>query len=151
MSVLRPDSLKRRCAVLAAAFWWGCLGSIGGLVVPVLFRHLPTAALAGNTAAQLFSALTWVALACGSALVLLLTWGAHDAWAGARRRHVLALVLIGLLAALCIEWVAAPHILAREQLRFWHTLASGLFLLQWLSTGAALWWLVPGGGVKTPS
>lgn len=149
MSAEGRFSLKLRCAVLAAALWWGGLSAVGGMAVPLLFRHLPTPAMAGNMAAQLFSALVLLAMACAAALVLLLVGGA-SAW-GSRRTRVLWAVGVGLLAALGIEWGAAPHILARDNLRLWHTLASALFALQWLCAGAALCWLVPGGSVKNPS
>ena len=47
------------------------LTTLGFFVVPMLFQHLPTKALAGNMAARLFAVQTWVSVSCG--LVLLLT------------------------------------------------------------------------------
>ena len=41
-----------RLPVLVAALWWGSLTTIGFLVVPLLFAHLPTPAVAGAMAAQ---------------------------------------------------------------------------------------------------
>ncbi|RYY53612.1 MAG: DUF4149 domain-containing protein, partial [Comamonadaceae bacterium] len=63
------DAWRPRLPVLAAALWWGSLTGIGALAVPMLFAHLPTPAMAGQTAAKLFAAQTWVSLGCG-ALVL---------------------------------------------------------------------------------
>lgn len=48
----------------AAALWWGSLTTIGFLVVPLLFMHLDTPAIAGRMAARLFTAQTWVSVAC---------------------------------------------------------------------------------------
>ena len=43
-----------------AALWWGSLTTLGALVVPLLFVHLPSPALAGGMAAKLFAAQTWL-------------------------------------------------------------------------------------------
>ena len=59
-----------RLSFLAAALWWGSLTTVGLLVVPMLFAHLPTPATAGTMAAKLFAAQTWVSVCC--ALLLLL-------------------------------------------------------------------------------
>ena len=59
-----------RLPLFAAALWWGSLSTIGFLAVPLLFAHLPTPALAGNTAARLFAAQTWITLACGLVLLI---------------------------------------------------------------------------------
>ena len=47
---------RARLPVFAAALWWGSLTTTGFVVVPLLFAHLPTPALAGQTAARLFTA-----------------------------------------------------------------------------------------------
>ena len=56
--------MSRRLPALVAALWWGSLTTIGFLVVPMLFAHLPSPTVAGNMAAKLFAAQTWVAVAC---------------------------------------------------------------------------------------
>ena len=61
-----------KLSVFTAALWWGSLTTLGFLVVPMLFQHLPTKALAGNVAARLFEAQTWVSVGCGLVLLLLL-------------------------------------------------------------------------------
>ena len=53
-----------RIPLLAAALWWGSLSTVGLLVVPLLFAHLPSPAMAGGVAAQLFAAQTWVSVGC---------------------------------------------------------------------------------------
>jgi hypothetical protein len=130
--------MPRRVCLLAAAFWWGSLAGIGFIAVPLLFAHLPTPAQAGQVAARLFTAQCWVSLTCGG-LVLIWIKG-RAASAGNDRSHgTLMLVVAAMLLALLIEYVAAPHIRAREQLRLWHTLGSAMYVLQWLCVAAVLW------------
>ena len=61
-----------RASVWLAALWWGSLTTLGFGVVPLLFVHLPTPAMAGGMAARLFSAQTWVSAVCGLLLLLML-------------------------------------------------------------------------------
>ncbi|HWI82426.1 DUF4149 domain-containing protein [Ramlibacter sp.] len=128
---------KARAAVLAAALWWGSLGTVGFLVVPLLFANLPSAALAGNVAGKLFAAEAWVAV--GSALVLLLASRAAQRSSLQWRGGALLFVIAGLLLALLVELAVAPRILARENLRLWHGVGSAMYLLQWLCAGVVLW------------
>ena len=130
--------LRQRLLLLAAALWWGSLCAVGFWVVPLLFMHLPSPALAGGMAAKLFSAQTWVALACGLSL---LVWS-RDARAGLTQ-SVIGLVLGGMLLALLSEFAVAPRIVARENLALWHRVGSGLYFLQWLCAGAVLWKVSP--------
>jgi hypothetical protein len=62
--------MKNRLALLAAALWWGSLTTVGFLVVPMLFMHLATPAMAGTMAGRLFEAQSWVSLACGLILLM---------------------------------------------------------------------------------
>lgn len=130
--------MRGRLALFAAALWWGAITAICGLAAPLLFRDLPTAALAGMMAARLFGALLWVAMGCGVVLLLLLKGPIgekHDE----RALTTLMAVLAGMLFALLIEFVAAPHIRLREHLALWHGVGVALFVLQWLCAGAVLW------------
>jgi cytosine/uracil/thiamine/allantoin permease len=129
---------RQRLAVLAAALWWGSLTAIGGLAVPLLFSALPTPALAGQVAARLFAAQTWVSVGCG--LVLLLASRPRDeadkpAWAGA----ALVFVLGGLLLALVNQYGVSPRIVARQNLAVWHTVGSTMYALQWACALVVLW------------
>jgi hypothetical protein len=129
---------RQRVPVLAAALWWGSLTTLGFLVVPLLFKHLPTPALAGQTAAKLFTAQTWVSLGCG----LLVLLGARSGGDQPRLdwgRGAIGFVLAGLLLALLVEFGVAPRIVARENLRLWHSLGSGMYALQWLCALVVLW------------
>lgn len=137
---------RQRWLTLALALWWGGCTAIGFLVVPLLFATLPSPALAGQTAAKLFTAEVYAALVLGTAALLLLKpWQDHHAETPADRRvgadaqTTLMLVLGALLAALLMEFAVAPRILARENLRLWHGVGSGLYLLQWALAGLALW------------
>jgi hypothetical protein len=129
---------RQRLPVLAAALWWGSLTAIGFLAVPLLFAYLPTPALAGQTAARLFGAQTWVALGCGL-FVLLGSRERGDAprmdWAGGALGYTLA----GMLLALLAEFAVAPRIVARENLRLWHGLGTAMYALQWACALVVLW------------
>ena len=124
--------------MLLAALWWGSLTTTGFLVVPMLFAHLGTPAVAGAMAAKLFSAQTWMALGCGLLLMLFSRGKEASArmdWA----QGALVFIAGGMLLALLGEFAVAPRILARENLKLWHGLGSGMYLLQWACAGVALW------------
>ena len=57
-------------------------------------------------------------------------------WAGG----ALVFVVAGVLLALLAEFAVAPRIVARENLKLWHSMGSGMYLLQWLcAAGGTLW------------
>ena len=125
-------------AVFAAALWWGSLSVTGFLAVPTLFASLPTPALAGSVAALLVSAQGWVGVACG--VLLLFMARAQEGRSGMDwRGGAVLFVLAGLLLALLSEFAVAPRILARENLRLWHGLGTGMYAVQWLCAGIVLW------------
>jgi hypothetical protein len=133
---------KDRIALMLVALWWGSLTTIGFLVVPMLFARLGNPAVAGNFAAQLFAAQTWVAIGCGLVLIIHFRTKGDDGFT----RPVLAglfLVLAALLLALLQQYAVAPHIVARDNLRLWHSVGSGMYLAQWACTGVLLWRLAP--------
>ena len=137
--------MKDRIALMLAALWWGSLSAVGFLVVPMLFARLGSPSVAGNFAAQLFAAQTWVALACG--LILLIHFRAQaDESVTAAARTAVFLVVTALLLALLQQYAVAPRIVARENLRFWHSLGSVMYLGQWVCTGALLWRMGPHRG-----
>jgi uncharacterized membrane protein len=121
-----------------AALWWGSLSSVGFMVVPLLFARMPTPALAGNMAAVLFSALTWVTVVSGLLLLMLSRrGGAQPAWDRAGRTSIW--VAAGMLLALLSEFAVVPHIVARDNLALWHGVGTGLYALQWVCAGVVLW------------
>lgn len=125
---------SQRIALFASALWWGSLTVVGFVVVPMLFAHLSTPAVAGQMAAKLFSMQGWVSLLCGLLLLSLLKREASE-----RTRTTLFVVMAGLLLALLLEYAVAPRIVARENLRLWHGLGTALYSLQWLCATGVLW------------
>ncbi|WP_039853462.1 DUF4149 domain-containing protein [Hylemonella gracilis] len=124
-----------------AALWWGSLTTIGFLVVPLLFVHLDTPAMAGRMAAHLFTAQTWVTVACTLLLLMGSRARGQDSLSPSKSALVSARqpILAGLLLALLVELVVAPRIVARENLAVWHRLGSAFYLLQWLCAGWTFW------------
>jgi len=121
----------QRLELFVAALWWGSLTTLAFGVVPLLFARLGSPAQAGQMAAQLFSAQTWVSVVCGLFLLMAL-----------RRRNQaqgLGWILAGMLLALLVELAVAPRIVARENLALWHSLGTAMYALQWLCAGACLW------------
>ena len=127
-----------RVAPFAAALWWGSLTAVGFMVVPLLFKFLPTPAMAGHMAAKLFTAQTWVSVACGIVLLLVLRSNRPAALAG-RAQAALVFIVLGMLLALLIEFAVAPRIVARENLRLWHGAGSVMYAVQWLCAAVVLW------------
>jgi hypothetical protein len=129
-------------ATALAALWWGSLTTLGAVVVPLLFKHLPSPAAAGAMAAKLFAAQTWVSLGC--ALLLLLVFNrAQDHGLSVPAQRVLKFVIAGLLLALLVEFAVSPNIVSARasggSLRLWHGLGSAMFAAQWLCAGLVLW------------
>lgn len=135
-------ALVARLPGVVAALWWGSLSTIGFLVVPLLFKHLATPAIAGGMAAKLFTAQAWVSIGC-AVLLLMLSRSARIPEVAARVHAALPFVLTGLLLALLAEFGVAPRIVARDNLPLWHAVGSGMYLLQWLSAAVVLWRLQP--------
>ena len=127
-----------RVAPFAAALWWGSLTAVGFMVVPLLFKFLPTPAMAGHMAARLFTAQTWVSVACGVVLLLVSRSNRPAALAG-RAQEALVFIVLGMLLALLIEFAVAPRIVARENLRLWHGAGSVMYAVQWLCSAVVLW------------
>ena len=130
--------MKSRFAVFAAALWWGSLSAIGFLAVPMLFRVLPSAALAGQTAARLFSAQTWVSLVCGVLLLVILKPKPGSVQSESARAATI-LVVLAMLMAMVVEYGVAPRIVLRQNLALWHSAGTLMYAVQWLCAGAVLW------------
>jgi len=130
--------LRRQLPLWAAALWWGSLTTIGFLVVPMLFAHLPTPAQAGAMAARLFTAQTWVTVGC-TVLLLLLSRPREGEGADGPLHAARLSILGGLLLALLVEFAVAPRIVARENLALWHRVGSALYFLQWGCAGLTFW------------
>jgi hypothetical protein len=130
--------MRERLPVLLAALWWGSLTTLGFMVVPMLFAVLPTPAMAGGMAAKLFTAQTWLSMAC-TLILLMLSRSKQGLVLIGQAQAATIFVAFGFLAAVLVEFAVSPHIVARENLKLWHGLGSALYLLQWLAAGATLW------------
>jgi hypothetical protein len=127
-----------RLQVFLAALWWGSLCAVGFMVVPMLFVHLETPAIAGQMAAKLFTAQSWLSLVCGLLLLLAAKRSNPDHF------HTPSpWVIGGMLCALLIEVAVKPHIVARDNLVLWHNLGTALYALQWVCACKILWAVCP--------
>ena len=121
---------------LVAAVWWGSLTALGAWVVPLLFAHASSKAVAAGLAVHLFSAQAWVGLVCG--LLSLLVQRHIDRLRG--RPHVPnVLILAPMLLAVIVEWGIAPRIVARDNMLLWHSLGTAFWVLQWACLSVHVW------------
>lgn len=131
----------RHLPIWLSALWWGSLTTLGFLVVPMLFANLATPAMAGNMAAKLFSAQTYISSVCG--LLILLTFGSKRPLVRKKTAQGATLFVVGgMLLALLVEFGVAPRIVARENLALWHGLGSAMYVVQWLCAAAVFWKLI---------
>jgi hypothetical protein len=127
----------RSLPVWVAAIWWGSLTTLGFFVVPMLFAHLPSAAMAGNMAAKLFAAQTAISTVCG--LVLLMVFRSNKGLAPADIAQSATLFVVGgVLMALLVEFGVAPRIVARENIALWHSVGMGMYGVQWMCAAVVL-------------
>lgn len=121
----------RSLPVWLAAVWAFSLSTLGFLVVPMLFAHLPTPAMAGTMAAKLFTAQTWVSVFCG--IALLAAFRSNQPLARVDTAQAATLfVVTGVLLALLVEFAVAPRIISRDNLALWHGVGSAMYFVQWL-------------------
>lgn len=139
--------MDHRVPALVAALWWGSLTTIGFLVVPMLFVHLPSPNVAGNMAAKLFAAQTWVAVVC-CVVLLLLSRPRHGVAQYPWARSATLFVLGGLLLALLNQFGVAPRIVARQDLRLWHSVGTVMYAAQWGCALAVFWQTLRPGAHK---
>jgi len=123
-----------RLQVFFAALWWGSLCAVGFMVVPMLFLHLETPALAGQMAAKLFTAQSGLSLGCGFLLLL-----AERRRSQERSQKLSPWVIGGMFSVILLELWVKPHIVARDNLAVWHNLGTALYVLQWWCAGKTLW------------
>lgn len=135
-------TLTIKLRVFVAALWWGSLTTLGFFVVPMLFSNLATPAMAGNMAAKLFAAQTWVSVGCAMLLLLLLRLGKPSKMAIAGVKYTynaIIFVVIGMFLALLVTFGVSPRIVARENLMLWHAVGSAMYVLQWVCAGVLLY------------
>lgn len=128
------NALLPKGSVWVAALWWGSLTTVGFYVVPMLFANLPSPTMAGNMAAKLFTAQTWIAVVCG--LLLLLASRSDQPLVQVNQtQKAIIFIVLGMLLALLSEFAVAPRIVARQNLPLWHSVGMGLYLAQWVCAG----------------
>jgi Domain of unknown function (DUF4149) len=128
-----------RLASLLTALWWGSLTALGAVFVPTIFATLMPKAAAGQMAGALFHVQFYLSAGC---VILLIGW--H--WVAFRLRlkhscfrkncYCLGSALICILV---LEYVVSPLILKREDLIFWHSVGTGVFIVQWVIVTQLLW------------
>jgi hypothetical protein len=123
--------LSKFITLSSLALWWGSLTTLGFIVVPMLFAHMDTMQAAGRMAAKLFNVQAYVSLGCAAVLIVT-HWG--------KERWVMVWIGLGLAASLAVQWIVAPQILARDNLRLWHGIGSGLYGLQWVCATVLVYW-----------
>ena len=134
--------MRYRFGLMLAALWWGSLTALGFVVVPMLFTHMPSTAAAGQIAAKLFTAQTWLSIAC--AMLLLIVYNQKDALTQEiRAQAAIKFIVTGLLLAVLVEFGLSPRIVSARadggNLKLLHGLGSALYFGQWLCAGFALW------------
>ena len=126
-----PFAVTRSLPLWVGAVWWGSLTTLGFFVVPLLFMHLPSAAMAGTMAGKLFAAQTAVSVVCG--LLLLMIFRSNKPLAPADIAQSATLFVVGgILLALLVQFGVSPHIIARDNLALWHRVGTAMYVAQWL-------------------
>ncbi len=108
----------------------------------MLFTHMPSPAAAGQMAAKLFTAQTWLSIAC--AMFLLLVCNQKEAVAqDSRARAAIRFIVTGLLLAVLVEFGLSPRIVSARSdggnLKLLHGVGSVMYFGQWMCAGFALW------------
>ena len=134
--------MRYRFGVMLAALWWGSLTALGFMVVPMLFTYLPSPAAAGQMAAKLFTAQTWLSVVCTMFLLLIYNQKAHESY-NFRAHNAIKFIVTGLLLATLVEFGLSPRIVSARadggNLKLLHFLGSAMYIGQWLCAGLALW------------
>ena len=134
--------MRHRFGLMIAALWWGSLTALGFIIVPMLFTYLPSPAAAGQMAAKLFTAQTWLSIAC--AMFLLLIFNQKGTVAPViSAQAAIKFIVTGLLLAVLVEFGLSPRIISARadggNLKFLHSLGSAMYFGQWVCSGFALW------------
>ena len=134
--------MRYRFGLMIAALWWGSLTALGFVIVPMLFAHLPSPAAAGQVAAKLFTAQTWLSIGC--AMFLLLIFNQKEVVTqDLRAQAAIKFIVTGLLLAVLVEFGLSPRIISARvdggNLKLLHGLGSAMYFGQWLCAGFALW------------
>lgn len=134
--------MRYRFGLMLAALWWGSLTALGFLIVPMLFTYSPSPAAAGQMAARLFTAQTWLSVGC-SMFLLLLCNKQEAIDSDQRAQAAIVFIVIGLFLAVLVEFGLSPRIVSARSdggnLKLLHGLGSAMYFGQWLCSGFTLW------------
>jgi Domain of unknown function (DUF4149) len=130
--------------LFSLALWWGSLTTIGFIVIPLLFQHLPNRQVAGQMAAQLFRYQAFVSWACCALLIFIQYRSDNLAMSNLlpsdrAKGNDKTLMFVGLIFSLIVFWVVAPQIVQRQNLKLWHALGTALYAGQWLCASVLLY------------
>ncbi len=136
--------MRYRFGLMLAALWWGSLTALGFVVVPMLFTYMTSPAAAGQMASKLFTAQTWLSIAC--TMFLMLTLNQKEAETqDLRAQAAIKFIVTGLLLAVLVEFGVSPRILSARvdggNLKLLHGVGSAMYFAQWLCAGFTLWCL----------
>ena len=98
--------------------------------------------MAGNMAAQLFAAQMWLSVACTLVLLVhsLPKYEEKPAQTQASQAQSATIFIVGgMLLALLIQFGVAPRIVARQDLRLWHSVGTVMYAAQWGCALAVFW------------
>jgi len=122
---------------LLTTLWVGALWAVGYLVVPILFAHLDDRMVAGALAGRMFTALSYIGLVAGLALLVIIALRREARW----RRSRLGMVALMLVMVMIGEFLIQP-IMAELKLHglvagsaeaasfaVWHGVSSILYLI----------------------
>ncbi len=98
--------------------------------------------MAGAMAAKLFTAQTWVSTVSTLLLLVLVKHHEKNTPNHPKPGSVVVFIAAGLILALLSEFLVSPRIVLRENLSFWHTTGSVMYLLQWFCASLSLGKLV---------
>lgn len=143
-------NIPHHLAALAVTLWVGGLWAVGYLAVPILFHSQPDKQLAGMLAGQMFVALGYVGIVCGT---YLLGYRLRTSGTASLRDPLIAVTAAMLVITLIVQFGIQPlmtDLKARalpldvmqsalaDEFKAWHGVSSVLYLVESL-LGA---WLV---------
>lgn len=131
------SSARNTTATFVLALWWGSLTVVGIGVVPLLFASMEAPQAAGRMAAVLFAAQDWLGWLCGAVLAVF-TWENRRFPLVGRAKIAILIIAFSMCAAAVSHWLVAPQIVARQNLKLWHSLGSILYFSQWLAVTALM-------------
>ena len=98
---------------LLVTLWAGSLWTIGYIVAPTLFATLHDRVLAGVIAGSMFTSGAWISLACGGALIGVLSISKDLT---AQQRKTLYIIVVAMLVVLLVNHFGLRPVMAEAKL-----------------------------------